>query len=88
MSICQDIINTNNALRENSSTQGQVQYDTLIAKINAQDTQMQNAKMLMISLNAKADAMLQKANDIKLKIALGIAYFIYKNCQKAMKQDK
>ena len=64
MSICQDIINTNNALRENSSTQGQVQYDTLIAKINAQDTQMQNAKMLMISLNAKADAMLQKANDI------------------------
>ena len=64
MSICQDIINTNNALRENSSTQGQVQYDTLIAKINTQDTQMQNAKMLMISLNAKADAMLQKANDI------------------------
>ena len=59
MSICQDIINTNNALRENSSTQGQVQYDTLIANINAQDTQMQNAKMLMISLNAKADAMLQ-----------------------------
>ena len=64
MSICQDIINTNNALRENSSTQGQVQYDTLIANINAQDTQMQNAKRLMISLNAKADAMLQKANDI------------------------
>lgn len=64
MSICQDIINTNNALRENSSTQGQVQYDTLIANINAQDTQMQNAKTLMISLNAKADAMLQKANDI------------------------
>lgn len=64
MSICQDTINTNNALRENSSTAGQVQYDTLIANINAQDTQMQNAKMLMISLNAKADAMLQKANDI------------------------
>ena len=64
MSICQDIINTNNALRENSSTQGQVQYDTLIANLNAQDTQMQNAKTLMISLNAKADAMLQKANDI------------------------
>lgn len=64
MSICQDIINTNNALRENSSTQGQVQYDTLIANINAQATQMQNAKMLMISLNAKADTMLQKANDI------------------------
>ena len=64
MSICQDIINTNNALRENSSTAGQVQYDTLIANINAQDTQMQNAKTLMISLNAKADAMLQKANDI------------------------
>ena len=52
MSICQDIINTNNALRENSSTQGQVQYDTLIAKINAQYNQMQNDKMLMISLNA------------------------------------
>lgn len=64
MSICQDIINTNNTLRENSSTQGQVQYDTLIANINAQATQMQNARTLMISLNAKADTMLQKANEI------------------------
>lgn len=64
MSICQDIINTNNALRENSSTAGQVQYDAIIANINAQATQMQNAKTLMISLNAKADTMLQKANEI------------------------
>lgn len=64
MSICQDIINTNNALRLNSSTAGQVQYDALIANINAQATQMQNAKALMISLNAKADTMLQKANEI------------------------
>lgn len=64
MSISQDTINTNNALRENSSTAGQVQYDAIIANINAQATQMQNAKMLMISLNAKADTMLQKANDI------------------------
>ena len=31
---------------------------------------------------------LEKITDIKLKIALRIAYLIYKDCQKAMKQDK
>ena len=33
-------------------------------------------------------AKLEKVDDIKLKIALRIAYFIYKDCQKEMKQDK
>ena len=31
---------------------------------------------------------LEKITDIKLKIALRIAYFIYKECQRAMKHDK
>ena len=31
---------------------------------------------------------LEKITDIKLKIALRIAYLIYKDCQRAMKQDK
>ena len=31
---------------------------------------------------------LEKVDDIKLKIALRIAYLIYKDCQRAMKQDK
>ena len=39
-----------------------------------------------ISVDKVAD--LEKITDIKLKIALRIAYFIYKDCQKEMKQDK
>ena len=39
-----------------------------------------------ISVDKVAD--LEKVDDIKLKIALRIAYFIYKDCQKEMKQDK
>ena len=39
-----------------------------------------------ISVDKLAD--LEKVDDIKLKIALRIAYLIYKDCQKAMKQDK
>ena len=31
---------------------------------------------------------LEKVDDIKLKIALRIAYLIYKDCQRAMKHDK
>ena len=31
---------------------------------------------------------LEKIDDIKLKIALRIAYLIYKDCQRAMKHDK
>ena len=33
-------------------------------------------------------AKLEKVDDIKLKIALRIAYLIYKDCQRAMKHDK
>ena len=33
-------------------------------------------------------AKLEKVDDIKLKIALRIAYLIYKDCQRTMKQDK
>ena len=33
-------------------------------------------------------AKLKKTEDIKLKIALRIAYLIYKDCQRVMKQDK
>ena len=40
------------------------------------------------AINVDKTAGLQKVNDIKLKIALRIAYFIYKDCQKEMKQDK
>lgn len=39
-----------------------------------------------ISVDKVAD--LEKITDIKLKIALRIAYFIYKDCQREMKQDK
>ena len=39
-----------------------------------------------ISIDKIAD--LEKVDDIKLKIALRIAYLIYKDCQRAMKQDK
>lgn len=48
-----------------------------------------NGKVLQegtISIDKVAD--LEKVDDIKLKIALRIAYLIYKDCQKAMKQDK
>ena len=38
--------------------------------------------------NIEKAADLEKVDDIKLKIALRIAYLIYKDCQKAMKQDK
>ena len=38
--------------------------------------------------NIDKAAGLEKITDIKLKIALRIAYFIYKECQKEMKQDK
>jgi hypothetical protein len=33
-------------------------------------------------------AELEKVDDIKLKIVLRIAYFIYKDCQREMKEDK
>lgn len=36
------------------------------------------------TINVDKVAGLVKVNDIKLKIALRIAYFIYKNCQKAV----
>ena len=39
-----------------------------------------------ISIDKIAD--LEKVDDIKLKIALRIAYIIYKDCQRAMKHDK
>ena len=39
-----------------------------------------------ISIDKIAD--LEKVDDIKLKIALRIAYLIYKDCQRAMKHDK
>ena len=48
-----------------------------------------NGKVLQegaISVDKVAD--LEKVDDIKLKIALRIAYFIYKDCQREMKQDK
>ena len=48
-----------------------------------------NGKVLQegnISVDKAAD--LEKVDDIKLKIALRIAYLIYKDCQRAMKQDK
>ena len=38
--------------------------------------------------NIDKAAELEKIADIKLKIALRIAYFIYKDCQRAMKYDK
>ena len=38
--------------------------------------------------NIDKAADLEKVDDIKLKIALRIAYLIYKDCQRAMKQDK
>ena len=38
--------------------------------------------------NIDKAAKLEKVDDIKLKIALRIAYLIYKDCQRAMKQDK
>lgn len=38
--------------------------------------------------NIDKAADLEKVADIKLKIALRIAYLIYKDCQRAMKQDK
>ena len=48
-----------------------------------------NGKVLQegaIGVDKEAD--LEKVDDIKLKIALRIAYLIYKDCQRAMKQDK
>ena len=39
-------------------------------------------------INVDKAAGLGKVNDIKLKIALRIAYFIYKNYQKAIKHDE
>ena len=48
-----------------------------------------NGKVLQegtISIDKVAD--LEKVDDIKLKIALRIAYLIYKDCQRAMKHDK
>ena len=48
-----------------------------------------NGKVLQegtISVDKAAD--LEKVDDIKLKIALRIAYLIYKDCQRAMKHDK
>lgn len=39
-----------------------------------------------IGVDKAAD--LEKITDIKLKIALRIAYLIYKDCKRAMKQDK
>ena len=39
-----------------------------------------------ISIDKIAD--LEKVDNIKLKIALRIAYLIYKDCQRTMKQDK
>lgn len=48
-----------------------------------------NGKVLQegtISVDKMAD--LEKVDAIKLKIALRIAYLIYKDCQRVMKQDK
>jgi hypothetical protein len=48
-----------------------------------------NGKILQegtIGVDKVAD--LEKVGDIKLKIVLRIAYFIYKNCQREMKEDK
>ena len=57
--------------------------------INADFHLCRNGKVLQegtIGIDKAAD--LEKVDDIKLKIVLRIAYFIYKDCQKAMKQDK
>ena len=40
------------------------------------------------TINVDKVADLEKVDDIKLKIALRIAYLIYKDCQRAMKYDK
>ena len=40
------------------------------------------------AINIDKAANLEKVDDIKLKIALRIAYLIYKDCQRAMKHDK
>ena len=57
--------------------------------INADFHLCRNGKVLQegtISVDKEAD--LEKVNDIKLKIALRIAYLIYKDCQWAMKHNK
>ena len=57
--------------------------------INADFHLCRNGNVLQegtISVDKEAD--LEKVDDIKLKIALRIAYLIYKDCQRAMKQDK
>ena len=54
--------------------------------INADFHLCRNGKVLQegnISVDKAAD--LEKVDDIKLKIALRIAYLIYKDCQRAMK---
>lgn len=57
--------------------------------INADFHLCKNGRVLQegtIGIDKVAD--LEKVDDIKLKIALRIAYLIYKDCQKAMKHDK
>ena len=57
--------------------------------INADFHLCRNGRVLQegtIGVDKAAD--LEKIDDIKLKIALRIAYLIYKDCQRAMKQDK
>ena len=57
--------------------------------INADFHLRRNGRVLQegtIGVDKVAD--LEKIDDIKLKIALRIAYFIYKDCQRAMKYDK
>ena len=57
--------------------------------INADFHLCRNGRVLQegtIGIDKVAD--LEKVDDIKLKIALRIAYLIYKDCQKAMKHDK
>ena len=57
--------------------------------INAEFHLCRNGRILQdgnIGVDKAAD--LEKVDDIKLKIALRIAYLIYKDCQRAMKHDK
>jgi len=48
-----------------------------------------NGKILQeLSPDTDRAAGLKEVDDIKLKIVLRIAYFIYKDCQREMKEDK
>ena len=57
--------------------------------INADFHLCRNGRVLQENAtNIDKAADLEKITDIKLKIALRIAYLIYKDCRRAMKQDK